>query len=367
MSSPPGEITGLTAVEQRLAHGTPFGSHEFMSTRVSRVYVQLLSLLAETSSGARRLGELLHGLEPSRQQVVLRDSLLRRTIEDGTGTVVQGVDSIDPALLDDLLGAAAEAAASDQVTLLADPALSVVFAERVRGDGHVWLGSGGGSLAGARFEDQVVRRLPRFGFHTPSEEQVEVLRAGNRLASLVAPDLADSTVAHACVVVVGDFDGAEHLFSALTLPGLAGVIVLSPHAIRTDIDVAETLVHESTHLKFLDLDYISPLFVRGFRPERSPLVTPSWHEDDPVYGGWPVDRVLTSMHVYLTLCVFFGHAAAEVREGEWTADYAVSRVEQCRTRAAWLFEAAHRHLEFLTPAGRDFVASIGEMLEELPD
>lgn len=367
MSSPPGEIATLSLVEQRLAGGTPFGSHEFISTRVARVYVQLLTLLADRSSGAQRLLEVLGSLDTSRSQAVLRDSLLRRTIEDGTGALVQGLDSIDADLLDELLVAAAEAARTEQVTLLGSPGLSVVFARRPGGTGLVWLGSQPDSAPGKRFEDQVLRRLPGFRFQTPSEEQVALLEAGNRLASLIAPALADSAISHACVVVVGDFHGAEHLFNALTLPGLAGVIVLSPQAIRTDIDLAETLVHESTHLKFLDIDYIQPLFVPGFRPESSPLVTPSWHEDDPLYGGWPVDRVLTSMHVYLTLAVLFGNAALEVHDDAYTAEYARSRVAQCRTRGAWLFEAAHEHLEVLTPAGRDFVATMGELLDELPD
>ncbi|CAN7202960.1 aKG-HExxH-type peptide beta-hydroxylase [Knoellia sp. LjRoot47] len=364
MSSPPGEVTAFSAVEQRLASGTPFGSHDFISTRVARVHVQLLTLLGAQSQGAQHLLEVLRTLDGARTRVVLRDSLLRRTIEDGTGAV-RGLDSIGEDLLDELLHAAADAASGEQLTLLGDPGLSTVFARRERGSGCVWLGAAEGSAAGSRFEDQVLRRLPGLRLRRPDAEQVALLEAANRLAVQVAPDLADSTLAHTCVVVVGDFDGAGHLFSALTLPGLAGVVVVSPQAIRSGIDLAELLVHESSQLKLLDIDYISPLFAPGFRPQSSPLVTPTWHEDDPLHHEWSVDRVLTSMHAYLTLAVFFGHAATGADEDAMTAEDAEARVEQSRTRALGLFEAAHQHLEVLTPAGRDFVADVGEMLEEL--
>ncbi|MCW2780690.1 MAG: hypothetical protein JWR35_1139 [Marmoricola sp.] len=101
--------------------------------------------------------------------------------------------------------------------------------------------------------------------------------------------------------------------------------------------------------KFLDIDYVDPLFATGFRPHSSPRVTPIWDQNDPGYGGWPIDRLLTSMHVYLLLAVFFGIAA--VRRGDddfYAPKDCAARVEKCRTRATWLFEAAQDYLEHLS-------------------
>ena len=67
-----------------------------------------------------------------------------------------------------------------------------------------------------------------------------------------------------------------------------------------------------------------------------------------------MDRVLTSMHVYLALTVFLERAAgADVPPG-W-AD-AAERSVQCRTRATWLCDAAQPHADHLTDSGRRFIA-----------
>jgi HEXXH motif-containing protein len=192
-----------------------------------------------------------------------------------------------------------------------------------------------------------------------------MLIAGQRLAFRIAPSLARSAISHLCTVVIGDFEGGLPPINALTVPGLSGVVLLSPKAMSDSAAVAETLVHESVHLKFLDIEYVHPLFPIGFRPYSSPRITPIWHENDQRYGGWPLDRLLTSMHVYLSLVVFFGMAANRRGDDFYAPDDCVARVEKCRTRVTWLFETAQDYLEHLSPAGRDFVASIGAMLAEL--
>ena len=74
-----------------------------------------------------------------------------------------------------------------------------------------------------------------------------------------------------------------------------------------------------------------------------------------------MDRVLTSMHVYLALTVFLERAAgADVPPG-W-AD-AAERSVQCRTRATWLCDAAQPHADHLTDSGRRFIAWIRSQLD----
>jgi HEXXH motif-containing protein len=186
--------------------------------------------------------------------------------------------------------------------------------------------------------------------------------ASQRLAFQIAPSLARSAISHLRTVVVGDFEGGHAPINALTVPGLSGVVLLSPNALSDSAAVAETLVHESVHLKFLDIEYVHPLFPVGFRPYSSPRITPIWHENDQRYGGWPIDRLLTSMHVYLSLAVFFGMAADRRGDDFYAPDDCVARVERCRTRATWLFAAAQDYREYLSPAGRQFVAWVGAML-----
>jgi len=148
-------------------------------------------------------------------------------------------------------------------------------------------------------------------------------------------------------------------------PGLPGVVIVSPSSLSNEFEAAQTLIHESLHLKFMDIEYVHPLFVPGFRPTHSPLVTPVWHQGRPELGNWPIDRVLTSMHVYLGLSVF---AARATRSSQTTgADGIKLRAHgaQCHTRAAWLHAAANRHLEVLSASGRSFLAWTGRLIEQL--
>ncbi|GAA1850635.1 hypothetical protein GCM10009836_33160 [Pseudonocardia ailaonensis] len=352
---------GAIAVESVLADGIPFGSHAFIAGEVASVYTGLLGLVAEESAGAKHLLTRLDEM-PGLRTGLFRDPLVRRTVEDGVCLVAEGMDTIDPVMLDDLLTAAALAldGAGERTLLDADGrgALLGPTAEF----GHVWAGDERGTLPGRRFVDEIHKRVPQFRVLAASRPQVEVLTRGARLACEIAPDLATSALRHVFMVVLGEFDAEGHTFNSFTLPGLPGVLILSPDVLADDAVAAEALVHEAFHLKFLDIDYIRPLFAPGFRQETSPRTTPAWHEDEPGAGGWPVDRVLTSMHVYLALSVFLDAAASAGGVDRW-AD-AATRADRCRSRSAWLLDAVQPHLGCLTGSGRQFVESIGSMQVE---
>jgi hypothetical protein len=355
-------VAALLAVESRLSDGTPFGSCRYLSQRLSALYVQLLTVLAEHSDGAR---ELLGALDRNDcSETVLRDPLVRRTLEDAVCTIVQGLEAIDLATLDEVLSGAAVRAIAGRGSVL-DATAHCLPVGSAPHDAFVWADEQPNTVSGRRFLSELYKRLPGFRVHSPTDVQVQTLIAGRRLAFQVAPVLARSAMAHLVAVVVGDFRGGQPSVNALTVPGLPGVMLLSPSALSRRGSVAETLVHESMHLKFLDIDYVHPLFAIGFRPQSSPSVTPVWHETEPGYGAWPIDRVLTSMHVYLSLAVFFGIAASQQSHGLYASDDCAARVERCRTRAAWLFETAQDHLEYLSATGRAFVVAIGAMLSDL--
>ncbi|NIH79692.1 aKG-HExxH-type peptide beta-hydroxylase [Amycolatopsis viridis] len=355
-------LDGAGPVEETLADGVPFGRYRYIAEGVAAVYTNLLTLLAADSAAAKALLDGLDGMSWESRSAVLRDSLVRRTIEDGACRIMMGLDTIDPATLDELLTAAWSAASGNR-TLLDGGERGALLGADSR-FGYVWTGDHGSDLPGRRFTEEVHKRIPRFRIHGATPEQVDVLARSARLAVRVAPDLATSALSHNFMVVLGAFEAVDHRFNSFTVPGLPGVLILSPDLLSSDAGytvVAEALFHEAFHLKFLDLDYVHPLFRSGFRQETSPRITPVWHENDPGRGDWPIDRVLTSMHVYLALTVFLNRAATEVPDWE----NAAARAVQCRTRASWLCDTVQQHLGELTDSGRRFVASIRDMLAEL--
>ncbi len=354
---------GRAVVEARLSDGVPFGRYAYIAERVAAVYTDLLDVIAAGSVAAEHLLARVDGMSPGTRTTVFRDALLRRTIEDGVLRIVTGIPTIDPETLDELLAASTAAAVDGSRTLLDRDGRGTCLGP-TPDLGHVWVEDHSDALPGRRFREEVLKRIPGFRIHPATPQQVEVLAEAARLAMRVAPELARSALSHTFMVVVGDFEGDRHQFNSFTLPGLPGVLILSPDALSGGTAAAaEALFHEAVHLKFLDIDYIHPLFAPGFRQATSPRITPAWHEDDPEYAGWPVDRVLTSMHVYLCLTVYAGRAVSveEVRDlRDWAA-----RAEQCRTRATWLFDTAQGHRDHLSASGEQFLASIGAMLGEL--
>jgi hypothetical protein len=353
------ETANLSATESELSDGIPFGSYDYLSRHMSAVYVSLLTVVAEQCPAAQALLRALGRSEG--RDIVFRDSLVRRTVEDGVCTIVRGLDAIDTATLDEVLSCAAANADAGKGSML-DATSGCIPLGSAPGHAYVWADDQPAAVPGRRFVGEVLKRLPGFRIEVPTDDQVQMLIAGQRLAFQIAPSLARSAISHLRTVVVGDFEGGHPPINALTVPGLSGVVLLSPNALSDSAAVAETLVHESVHLKFLDIEYVHPLFPVGFRPYSSPRITPIWHENDQRYGGWPIDRVLTSMHVYLSLAVFFGMAADRRGDDFYAPDDCVARVERCRTRATWLFAAAQDYREYLSPAGRQFVAWVGTML-----
>jgi hypothetical protein len=359
----PGQTASLSAVEAELSDGTPFGSYGYLSTELAAVHSGLLTLLAEPYPAARELLDAL--ARGGDSAIVVQDPLVRRTVEDGVCTVASGMDAIDGATLDAVLTAAAAAADARAPSLLGASARCVPLGADP-GRAYVWADDRPASAPGRRFVAEVQARLPGFRIEVPTADQVQVLVDGQRLACRLAPRLAGSALAHLRVVIVGDFGGGQAPINALTVPGLPGVVVISPTAVATGAAaVAETLVHESVHLKFLDIEYVRPLFPVGFRPYSSPRITPIWHADDPRYGGWPLDRLLTSMHVYVSLIVFFRLAADRGRGEFYPREECAARVDRYRTRATWLHTTAQEYLPQLSAAGREFVAWLGTLLGEL--
>jgi hypothetical protein len=353
----------LAATESELSDGTPFGSYDHLSRNTSAEYARLLALVAERSPAAETLFAAVEGREGG--ELLFQDPLVRRTLEDGVLTLLCGLDAIDAATLSEVLLCTAAHAEAGERSML-DATTRCVPLGSAPGHAFVWADDRPATVPGRRFVEEVLKRLPGFGIEVPTDEQVQLLDQGVHLALQVTPTLARSALSHLRTVVVGDFEGGGPPINALTAPGLPGVVFLSPHTLSDRAAVAETLMHESIHLKFLDIEYVHTLFPVGFRPYSSPRITPAWHQNDERYGGWPLDRLLTSMQVYLSLAVFFGLAAERRGDDFHAPDDCVARADRCTTRATWLFTAAQDYLDHLSPAGREFVTWMGGMLALLP-
>lgn len=355
---------GLLKVELKLAESLPFGSYDYISANLSIVYTKLLGFLANHFDVARDFLNRLNVICEVSRVAVFRDSLVRRTLEDGVCRIARGIDAIDSEMLSELLSAAAENAVTGKRTLLNECGRCIPLSQTAS-YGYVWADDRCETLPVQRFNQEILKRLPGFHIAMPTSDEISALVSGCTLAERTAPSLVKSAMSHNFMVVVGELESADK-FSSLTMPGMPGVMFLSPKAVSTAAEAAQALVHESFHLKFLDIDYVHPLFALGFTPETTPRITPVWHNDRPENGNWPIDRLLTSMHVYLALAVFLERASK--RDGVdhlFGREACAARSTQCRMRAAWLFDNVQDYTQFLSSEGKDFVASMGAMLTEM--
>ncbi|MGB7795816.1 MAG: HEXXH motif-containing putative peptide modification protein [Pseudonocardiaceae bacterium] len=130
-----------------------------------------------------------------------------------------------------------------------------------------------------------------------------VVREGVALARLVSPELTDDLLAHVALVGVIAPRRADQLISASprAFPGL--ILLKNP---RSNIEVAEALVHEGAHQKLFDLAITHDLL--NADSDRCSPFHPPWA---PMERLWPLEQALAAWHAYSCLACF-GHDA-EVR------------------------------------------------------
>jgi hypothetical protein len=344
----------LSAAETSLADDPLFGDDKHISARLFDKYTGLLAMVAETQPGARAVIDAARGRNGSS---LFGDPLVRRTIEDAVCLHVLGRDVIDRQVLGELLATIAECAISGR---------TAVLDERRIGDashhGYLWTGSAVDRLPARWFRDQCTGRLDGFRIEQPDAETSRVITAGAQVLDGLLPALSRSALSHAAMAVVATrIDGA---FNSLTVPGLPGTVFLSPTVLATPLRAAEALLHESMHLKLMDIDYFEYLFAPGFRPQDSPRITPPWLSGTQK-GEWPLDRLLTAMHVYAALAVFFGRVANAPDGGGEVRAHAIAQHRQGIERSQFLVGAAQDNAGFLSGSGQVFVTWISQVLKDL--
>ncbi|MFC8583084.1 HEXXH motif-containing putative peptide modification protein [Streptomyces sp. NPDC057217] len=349
----------LAAAEEALADGVPFGSHDHISARVHEAYAGLLSAMSASVPAASALLDALGAADAGLERLVLGDPLLRRTVEDGACLHLLGRDAIDEGELNDILTVAAEYTRRGHAPLLAKATGCVRVGEAAH-HGHVWTRTAeDGSPAARRFTAQCLSRLPGVRVERATDDTVATLAEAVEIVDRTLPRLGRSALSHTYMMVVATTDG-RFAFDSLTVPGIPGAIFLSPSVLTSPERAADAVFHESMHLKLMDIDYAEHLFALGFRPQLAPTVSPPWHDDEQ---QWPLDRLLTAMHVYTGLAVFFGRIA-NARGGSPTdpAEYPVDPVAKHRRavrRARFLLDASREHPDAFSAAGRSFIDWVG--------
>lgn len=127
-------------------------------------------------------------------------------------------------------------------------------------------------------------------------EALSILRDGITFARAVSPALIADLIAHIALIGIIDPRRAGRMVSASprTFPGL--VLVRGP---RSDIEIAEALVHEGAHQKFFDLAITHDLV--NTNSDKCQPFHPPW---GPKGRFWPIEQALAACHAYVCLAWF---------------------------------------------------------------
>lgn len=363
----------LKSVEDALANSRPFGDCDHIHRCTWRHEERRLELLEGHVPSSRALLSALRGAGAARRRRILGDPVVRAAIHEALGHHRLDVSHPRPEELELVLREAAVHAGDDRrdAPLAAAAARENRLGEASHHGFLLWGGDDDRPFS-RRFAALFRQKLPWLRPVAPDAQGRQTLVQGARLLDALLPELARSALAHTQLVVVagpdGDAPAQARGFRSATVAGLFGTIVLGPVTLKTPWSAAEHLLHESMHLKFIDLELTHSLLRRGYRVERSPVVSPPWHRRDP--GGlrdWTVNRMLTVLHVYVALALFF--CAARRRAGELEAEFGplgdldpALQARRSFDRAHFLVHALRRHEGELGAAGRQFCAWLDRTL-----
>lgn len=300
------------AIENALAWSRPFGDCDYILERVRRQYESRLQMLCGQSPGARDLINLLDTTSMQEYSRVLGDPIVRVAIDESVSALRMNGEPFPESDLESVLAFAIDSIRNrSTVPPLAD-ASNLQLSLR---DGHPtpWIWSEQRRIddsLGQMFRLLISQHHQDFILTTPDDCASEMFVAGARLLSELCPRLAESALRHVHLIAVIESKSSANITS-MTNPRIPGVFFLSPAVLTTPWQVAEYLLHEALHVKFLDLENTHSLLVEDYYEPDSPRIRPHWNKVRS--GGaseWPVNRVLTVFQVYVHLAVFFTIASA---------------------------------------------------------
>jgi hypothetical protein len=90
--------------------------------------------------------------------------------------------------------------------------------------------------------------------------------------------------------------------ASLMTRGIPGTIFLSRATLDAPVRIAEGLLHESLHHKYVDISIARQ--VLAVRPQTAPTIAAFWRRSPQGRAGeWNVDKALAAFHVYVHLCL----------------------------------------------------------------
>jgi HEXXH motif-containing protein len=208
------------------------------------------------------------------------------------------------------------------------------------------------------------RHLPGPCVYVAEAETEAAINQGLALLQELLPVAANSAVSHLHFIAVDDFDA---VVGSATISPIPGTIFLSRSVLGSSWIIAESILHECMHLKFVELEHTHSLMARGYSEKASPRIHPPWH---PETVTWPMNRALTAAHVYVALVLYT--VASEAAAPEFKARYGPCKrspilvdSSAAGERARSLIDLASRHPESLGKAGLMFLEWMGDILQKL--
>jgi hypothetical protein len=288
-----------TNIEEALVGHADFGRSQWITRRVVARYEFALDILGERLP---RVGELVARLRADRarwERQVLRDPVVKRTIEDaivrlehdklGSPDELEVVVELAATRLDrypDLLPTQAEEGGG----LRAGPA------------GLIWVprfDAAAGPLTermDRAFREEFLTYDEKSGnVHAGDAATAAKLGPACDLLAALLPSLGPDVLGHVAAVALVDAAGPRgRLLSASGGDGLPGVVALEPSQLDDPWDAAGRLLHEGLHLKLFDI-------MRCFSLVADPTASAQmpWR-DVP----WDLQRVLAAFHVYAHMVLY---------------------------------------------------------------
>ncbi|RKH54331.1 aKG-HExxH-type peptide beta-hydroxylase, partial [Corallococcus llansteffanensis] len=362
MKSYPERRVAWLAAEQILAQAVPFGSVDYIRQRETLVYRRRLGLLGESLPSAARFAAALAGCPGTEGDILLMDPVVRASIDDllrcyrnpgghePEAAQLKLFDYYGPRI-DELRGEVLTPEESIPQTLSSRPI-------------RLWT-----TATAKTFRDQaylaVMRQhLPGLPVYTTTPEAAATVAQALELLGRLLPDASRSATGHLAFIVLDDFD--EEVGSA-TISRILGTVFLSRYIFKSTWTVAEAILHECMHLKFVELEHTHSMLGRNYQEATSPRIHPSWHPDSVT---WPVNRALTAAHVYVTLALYTlasREAASEFEPhfGPCKHSRLLVNSRTAAEHARSLVESLRAHEDQLGQAGRLFLTWMSDLLNKL--
>ncbi|RKI05325.1 hypothetical protein D7Y04_10875 [Corallococcus sp. AB038B] len=304
-----------------MALNVPFGDWRYINDRSVTFYTRRLEMLVRHLPELEPLLAAWKAASPEDRYPVLGDTVLRATLNAALGGMETGVKDLPleryRAVFEGARRLLAEGRRESPTENGASRRLPLGEAAH---HPWVWCDEREEDVWAQGFRELFDHEKSSSVLRTPDEATMGVLRGAVALLEDVLPRVTRSVLDHAYVVGVTDvvnrqaWDNPNRRFSydSFTTFTIPGALFLSMGMLRNPYKAAESLLHESLHLKLHDIEHTHAILKRGYNAGRSPVIRSLWNRSHPdATNEWPACRSLAAMHVYLHLALYAERLARE--------------------------------------------------------